>query len=40
MPAVWTWAEGPPTVLVGFAFVALARRAAGGGTANTRARSA
>lgn len=27
MPASWTWGEGPPTVVVGAAFVWLARRA-------------
>jgi len=27
MPASWSWGEGPPTVLVGGAFVWLARRA-------------
>ncbi len=27
MPALWSWGEGPPTVLVGAAFVWLARRA-------------
>jgi hypothetical protein len=31
MPAAWTWGEGPPTILVGGAFVWLARRAAGPG---------
>lgn len=29
MPATWSWGEGPPTVLVGLAFVWLARRASG-----------
>ena len=28
MPASWSWGEGPPTVLIGWAFVWLARRAA------------
>ena len=28
MPPLWSWGEGPPTVLVGAAFVWLARRAA------------
>lgn len=27
MPTIWTWAEGPPTVLLGVAFIWLARRA-------------
>ena len=27
MPALWSWSEGPPTVLSGLAFVWLARRA-------------
>lgn len=27
MPQSWSWGEGPPTVLVGFAYVWLARRA-------------
>ena len=28
MPAIWTWAEGPPTVVTGAAFIWLARRIA------------
>ncbi len=28
MPASWSWGEGPPTILIGWAFVWLARRAA------------
>ena len=28
MPASWSWSEGPPTVVLGWAFVWLARRAA------------
>ncbi len=27
MPAHWSWTEGPPTVLIGWAFIFLARRA-------------
>jgi hypothetical protein len=27
MPPMWSWSEGPPTVLVGAAYVWLARRA-------------
>jgi hypothetical protein len=27
MPTLWSWGEGPPTVLVGIAYVWLARRA-------------
>jgi hypothetical protein len=27
MPWYWSWSEGPPTVLAGFAYVWLARRA-------------
>lgn len=27
MPGHWSWTEGPPTVLVGWAFIGLARRA-------------
>jgi hypothetical protein len=27
MPPMWSWREGPPTVLTGWAFVWLARRA-------------
>lgn len=30
MPASWTWGEGPPTIVVGAAFVWLARRARDG----------
>lgn len=29
MPPAWSWGEGPPTIVVGFAFVWLARRARG-----------
>lgn len=28
MPGHWSWTEGPPTVLIGWAFIFLARRAA------------
>ncbi len=28
MPASWSWSEGPPTILIGWLFVWLARRAA------------
>ena len=28
MPALWSWSEGPPTVLLGGLFIALARKAA------------
>jgi hypothetical protein len=27
MPTMWSWSEGPPTVLAGLAYVWLARRA-------------
>jgi hypothetical protein len=27
MPPFWSWSEGPPTVLVGLAYICLARRA-------------
>jgi hypothetical protein len=27
MPPYWSWSEGPPTVLAGFAYIGLARRA-------------
>jgi len=28
MPASWSWGEGPPTIVIGWVFVRLARRAA------------
>jgi hypothetical protein len=30
MPPSWTWSEGPPTVLLGWVFIALTRRARAG----------
>jgi hypothetical protein len=34
MPATWSWGEGPPTIVVGWAFIWLARRVRSGGSAS------
>jgi hypothetical protein len=31
LPAMWTWSEGPPTVVLGWAFIWLAQRVPGSG---------